>query len=142
MSRAAGGPARAFKDVEVGEDLPDARPDVSLAVVRGFAEGAHMLAGRFTDHEKARAEGLPGAIVPGIMSQGILAAMIHRWAPGSQIQKIDTVFRAPVLVDSSPVCHAVVTDTDPAARTVQIDLTIENEAGETRVMGTAIVCLD
>lgn len=136
------GTTRAFKDVEIGEDLPETRPDVSLAMVRGFAEGAHMLAGRFTDHAKARAEGLPGAIVPGIMSQGILAAMIHRWAPGSKIRKIDTVFRAPVLVDSHPVCRGVVTDTDPQARTVQIDLTLENEASETRVMGTAIVHLD
>ena len=55
--------------------------------------------------------------------------------------RIDTVFRAPVLVDSSPVCRGVVTDTDAGARSVHIDLVIENEEGETRVMGTATVRL-
>jgi hypothetical protein len=33
----------------------------------------------------------------------------------------------------------VVTDKDDAARTVTLDLTVSNEAGETRVMGTAVV---
>jgi hypothetical protein len=44
-----------------------------------------------------------------------------------------------VLVDSAPSCRGVVTNKDDAARSVEIDLTIVNEAGETRVMGTASV---
>jgi acyl dehydratase len=130
-----------FDEVEIGDDLPEVRPDVSLDRVKLFVTHARMSASRFTDHEQARTEGLPGAIVPGIMSQGILAALIHRWAPGSDVLKVDTVFRAPILTDSSPVCRGVVTDIDPEARTLVIDLTIENEAGETRVMGTASVRL-
>ena len=46
---------------------------------------------RFTDHEAARREGLPGALVPGILSQGYLAALIHRWAPDAFIENVDTV---------------------------------------------------
>jgi hypothetical protein len=57
------------------------------------------------------------------------------------VRDIDTVFRAPVSVDSKPSLRVVVTDLDEAARTVQLDLTIANEAHETRVMGTAIVAL-
>ena len=95
---------------------------------------------RFTDHEKARNEGgLPGAIVPGIMSQGILAAAIHRFVPGGTIRKIDTVFRATLLVDSHPVARGVVTHVDEASGEAEIDLTIVNEEGETRVLGTAVV---
>ena len=75
------------------------------------------------------------------MSQGILAGLIHRWAPGSKILKIDTVFRATVLVDSDPTCKSVVTDVNKEDRTVEVDLTILNEQGETRVMGTATVQL-
>ena len=133
--------ASSFGPVELGDELPDLHPDVSLAKIVRFAQTAQMQANRFTDHEKARAEGLPGAIVPGIMSQGMLAAMIHAWAPACQIEQIDTVFRAPVLADSEPVCRGVVTDTDAGRQTVHIDLTIENERGETRVMGTATVRL-
>ncbi len=130
-----------FEGLQIGDDLPEFTPDVSLARVKRFGRGTGFLSARFTDHEGARREGLPGAIVPGIMSQGILAGLIHRWAPGSRILKIDTVFRAPLLVDSKPVCRSVVTDINEQERTVEVDLTILNEQGETRVIGTATVQL-
>lgn len=131
----------ALSDVELGDDLPEVRPDVSIGSVKLFCDAARMPFGRFTDHEKAKKEGLPGAIVPGIMSQALLSALVHRWAPGCRIEKMDTIFRAPVLVDSEPTCRGVVTDTDPESGTVELDLTIVNEAGETRVVGTARVRL-
>jgi len=130
-----------YEDVEFGEDLPEFTPDISMPTVRRFTDATHMSWGRFNDHEEARKSGLPGAIVPGIMSQGILAAMINKWAPRCRILKVDTIFRAALVVDTKPVCRAVVTDMDDEARTVEIDLTISNEAGETRVLGTATVAL-
>jgi hypothetical protein len=123
----------------MGDELPTTEPDIRMETVRRFALTAGMQNPRFTDHDGARKQGLPGAIVPGIMSQGILAAIIHRFAPGSRIQKIDTIFRAPILVDSRAVARGVVTDTHPESRTIDIDLVIENEAGEGRVLGTATV---
>ena len=131
-----------IEDVEIGDELPAEQPDVRVERVREFAKTAGMLTGRCVDHEKAREQGRPGAILPGIMSQALLAAVIHRWAPGCAIQQIDTVFRAPILVDSRPTTRGVVTSTDTDAKTVDVDLTIENEAGETRVLGTAVVRLD
>ena len=80
-----------FDDVELGQDLPEYKPDVSMERIHLFVRSSGMKSARFTDHEGARKEGLPGAIVPGIMSQGILAGVIHRWAPGSKILKVDTV---------------------------------------------------
>ena len=133
--------ARKYADVEFGDDLPEVKPDVGLPNVSRFCKATGMLAGRFMNHEEAKTEGLPGAIVPGIMSQGILVAIIHNWAPGCEISSIDTIFRAPLIVDSSPTCRAVVTDKNDETHTVEIDLTIVNEAGETRVMGTAKVIL-
>lgn len=130
-----------FDDLHVGQELPEYKPDVSLERVKRFGRASGMIAPRFTDHDGARKEGLPGALVPGIMSQGILAGCVHRWAPGSRILTIDTVFRAYLLVDSHPVCRSVVTDVNPEDRTVEVDLTIVNEKGETPVMGTATVQL-
>ncbi len=130
-----------FEDVEFGEELPRIEPDVSLPNVKVFARAAQMETGRFIDHEDARENGLPGAIVPGIMSQGILVALIHRWAPNARILNVDTIFRAPLLVDSRPSASGVVTDLDEQARVVEIDLTLSNEKGETPVMGTARVAL-
>lgn len=131
----------AYEDVGFGDELPEVIPDVSMAQIKRFGATTGMTYWRFTDHERARASGLPGAIVPGIMSQGILVSLVHRWAPEAMVHKIDTIFRAPVLVDSEPVCRGVVTDMNDEARTVELDLTICNEAGETRVLGTALVGL-
>ena len=131
--------SRRFEDVEFGEDLPATALDTSLANVQRFTHAAGMNNVRFNDHEAARKQGLPGAIVPGIMSQGALSALIHRWAPGSTIDRIDTIFRAPLLVDQPAQCRGVVTDLDEANHRVEIDLTVTNDAGETRVLGTATV---
>ena len=124
-------------DVEFGDTLPVFDPDTRVDNVSRFVKAAHWAAPRFTDHEAARAEGLPGALVPGIMSQGFLAAMIHRWAPKAEILYVDTVFRAPVIVDQPCHINGVVTDIDEATGEVEIDLTVTNDAGETRVFGTA-----
>ena len=124
-------------DVEFGVELPSFAPDTSIAATRRFGRHVGWNTPRFTDHEGARKEGLPGAIVPGVMSQGFLGAMIHRWAPEAEIVAIDTVFRAPVLVDQPHTITGVVTDVDEETGSVEIDITVANEAGETRVFGTA-----
>jgi len=130
-----------IQDVEFGAELPVFSPDTSLDNVKRFAVAAGWNGPRFTDHAAARKEGLPGALVPGIMSQGFLAAMIHRWAPEAAIENVDTVFRAPVIVDQPYRISGVVTDIDEETGKVEIDLTVTNEAGETRVFGTASVRL-
>jgi acyl dehydratase len=128
-------------EVEFGVELPVFEPDTSLENVRRFVKAARWDGPRFTDHEAARKEGLPGALVPGIMSQGFLAAMIHRWAPDALIENVDTVFRAPVIVDEPYRIAGVVTDIDEDSGKVEIDLTVTNEKAETRVFGTATIRL-
>jgi acyl dehydratase len=130
-----------FEDVEFGEDLPEINADISLENVKLFARSARMQAPRFIDHEAARKAGLPGAIVPGVMSQGILVGLIHRWAPNARILNVDTIFRAPLLVDTKPVARGVVTDIDDETKVIEIDLMLENEKGETPVVGTARISL-
>ena len=128
-------------DVEFGAEIPTFAPDTSLENVKRFGKFVGWGGPRFTDHEAARKEGFPGALVPGVMSQGFLGAMIHRWAPSAAIVDIDTVFRAPVLVDQPHQIVGVVTDVDEEAGSVEIDITITNEAEETRVFGTATIKL-
>ena len=128
-------------DVEFGEELPAFVPDTTMPNVKRFAVAAGWNAPRFTDHDAAREQGLPGALVPGIMSQGFLSAMIHNWAPGAEVRLVDTVFRAPCIVDQTYNINGVVTDIDEDSGEVEVDLTVTNEAGETRVFGTAKVLI-
>ena len=130
-----------IEDVEFGSDLPAFIPDTSLAKGAQFAKLIGWDGPRFSDHEGARKEGLPGAMIPGVMSQGFLVAMIHHWAPSASIINIDTVFRAPVMADESHTISGVVTDIDLDAGTVEIDLTVANTKQETRVFGTATIGL-
>ena len=128
-----------FEELEIGDDLPEESPDVSMATVTAFCHSAKHVFERFIDHEAAKKEGFPAAIVPGIMSQGLLASMIHRWAPGSTILEIDTVFRGSLLVDSKITMTGAVTDIDEDERIVELDLAIVAEDGRTGVIGTAQV---
>jgi acyl dehydratase len=75
------------------------------------------------------------------MAMGFLTSMIHRWSAAARVQRIDTVFRAPLLAEQPCTLSAVVTDIDAERGVVQLDLTVKNEAGETRVFGTADVRL-
>ena len=134
-------PVATIDDVEFGAELPTFSPDTSIDNIKRFGRHVGWGGPRFTDHEAARKEGFPGALVPGVMSQGFLGAMIHRWAPKAEIVVIDTVFRAPVLADTPHSIAGVVTDVDEEAGTVEIDITIANAARETRVFGTATVRL-
>ncbi len=130
-----------IEDVAFGAELPGIDTDTSLVNVRDFAAAVGWSGGRFDSHELARKEGLPGALVPGILGMGFFTAMIHRWSSNARLERIDTVFRAPLLADEPCHLSAVVTDIDTDSPRVELDLTIRNDAGETRVIGTATVRL-
>ena len=133
---------KTIQDVGFGDELEAFTPNNSLDNTSAFAKAVkYDGSGRFEDHEKARELGLPGAIVPGIMGMAFLTSMIHRWAPEADVVKIDTVFRAPMLADKPLNISAIVTDIDEDESMVELDLTMKNEADETRVLGTANVRL-
>lgn len=133
---------KTITDVEFGAELPAFEPDTSLKTAARFAQVVGWgLGGRFSDHEAARKEGFPGALVPGILNQGFLVSMIHRWAPDAELKSIDTVFRSPVVADQPHKITGIVTDINLDESIVEIDLTVTNEKGETRVFGTAKVQL-
>ena len=120
-------------EVEFGAELPTFTPDTALSNTSTFADAVGWGGGRFTDHELARKEGLPGALVPG--------SMIHAWSPVADVEHIDTVFRAPLLADEPCTIEGLVTDIDEETGVVELDLTVKNDKDETRVFGTAKVRL-
>ncbi len=129
-----------INQIEFGKELGPWLPDTALANSTAVANAVGWLnAPRFTSHEGGRKEGLPGALVPGILGMGFLCALIHREIPAARIQKVDCVFRATLIADQPCTVTAVVTDIDSDTRTAELDLLIRNEAGETRIVGTATI---
>ena len=130
-----------LQDVEFGEELPAYVPNTTLKRSAEFASIVGWEGARFSDHEKAKEEGLAGAMVPGILNQAYFSAMIHKWAPNATLLSIDTIFRAPVIADQAYSMQATVTDIDENAGIIEIDLVMSNEKKETRVLGTARISL-
>ena len=94
---------------------------------------------RFTDDEFAKGEGLPGAIVPGIMSLAYLARLLNTAWPDGRITQLDVVFRQLVLHNQTINLLGVVTDTvtESDQNYIECDVYIENSEGSRLVGGKA-----
>jgi|SRR5579875_4059098 acyl dehydratase len=132
---------RSFESIEVGESLGPREIFLAKDRSRSYALMAGMNSPRFTDDEGARKEGLPGMIVPGNMSSGLLGKLVADWAKtvGGRLARMGVTYRAPVLPDHTITLQGFVTQTDAAARTADVDIWLENEDSERLVIGTATV---
>src|SRR5437867_13423763 len=88
---------RRFEDVEEGDELPTRELFLAKDQVRAYARAANQWAPRFTDHEGARREGLPGMITPGNMSMGLLTGLIEACAGAGVLRRLGPPFRGRVL---------------------------------------------
>jgi acyl dehydratase len=130
-----------FEDIDVGHELPALRLTLSSAAVRDYALAARMPAGRFTSEEEARAEGLPGQIVPGNMSLALFARLLATTLPGTTLRRLSATFRALVRPGYALVVHGVVTEKHCSDHgdLLECDLVIESADGDRLVTGTATV---
>lgn len=137
------GRAIAFDSVDVGDELPPLRLHLSNETVRVYAEASEMPAGRFLSDEAARAEGLPGQILPGNMSLAFFSRLISGWDSTAQIRRLSATFRRLVHPNTTLLLSAVVTEKHASedGRFVECDLMLEDGDGERLVTGTATVQL-
>lgn len=133
--------AACFEDINIGDPLGPVHLFVSKAQTRNFALRCGLNTPRFTDDEGARKEGLPGMILPGNMSLGLLTKLVTDWlgSNGGRLVRIGTTYRQPVQPDHTLVLQGFVTHTEPAERTVELDVWLEGEDAERLVIGTATV---
>lgn len=132
---------RSFEDVQIGDALGPRQVFVSKDQVRRYAITCGMNTPRFTDDEGARKEGLPGMILPGNMSLGLLSRLVTDWlgASGGKITRLGTTYRSPVIPDHTITLQGFVTHATNDNRTVEVDVWLENEEAERLVIGTATV---
>ena len=134
-----------FADINIGDTLGPSEQFVSKDNCSAFARAGGIEAPRFTDDEGARKEGLPGMILPGNMSLGLLSKLVTDWIGaegGARLIRMSTTYRVPVQPDHKLTLHGFVTHSTPAERTAEIDVWIENEDAERLVTGTATVQFD
>ncbi len=83
-----------FEEIEVGDELPALRLTLSNEDVRRYAVAANMPGGRFMSDEAAKAEGLPGQIVPGNMSLALFSRLLGSWGEGVRLRRSAERFAA------------------------------------------------
>ena len=134
----------AFDAVEVGDDLPPLRVTLTGEQVRRYAEVANMPGGRFMSDEQAKAEGLPGQIVPGNFSLALFSRLLTAWSDRAQLRRLSATFRAIVRPNTPLTLHAVVTEKHASedGNFLECDLLLENADGDRLVTGTATVRLE
>lgn len=130
-----------FEDVQIGTAIGPIETFLSKEQSRSFARACGLDAPRFTDDEGAKQEGLPGMIIPGNMSLGLLTKVVTDWVgnSGARLLRISTTYRVLVQPGQNITMQGFVTHTYPDQRTCDIDLWIENDEGERMVTGTATV---
>ena len=131
---------RYLEDVRVGDQIGPSTRVVTTEMVRQFcrAWGSRM-PNRFTDDQVARAEGLPHALLPGIMSMGLAATLLGRWAPGSKVRRLETLFRRPVPHNQPLRLAGAVTAKD--SNTVECEVHLQGEDGEPLATSSATLIL-
>jgi len=132
-----------FEEINIGDTLGPLELFVSKDQCRLYARTMGMgdIAGRFTDDEAAKKEGLPGMILPGNMSLGLLSKLVTDWigTRNAWLKQMSTTYRVPVQPDHTITIHGFITSKDPATQTAAIDIWMENEEAERLVTGTATV---
>ena len=131
-------------DIEVGYTLPEVTHGpverVNLALFAAYSGDHNPI---HLDDEQARANGLPGAIVHGMLSMAYLAQVLTGWVPQSQIRSFGSRFAAMAYPGDTVRCKGVVNakETVNGETVVEITLTAENQKGDGLLSGSAKVVL-
>ena len=137
---------RYFEDVSLGDEFEEIQQPTKEHVEQFFGRTAQSGtdrgdrgSGRFTDTAEARRQGLERPIVPGTMSMAMITRLVTDWmGPLGHIVALDVSYRRPVLHGDRLRSVALVTDAETSPR-VHLDLSLENERGESPLQGTAVV---
>ena len=133
-----------FEDVELGSEIG---PMELVATAEKVAEFCRLWGNpppnRFTDPATAAAAGLPGPIIPGVMSMAIMSQALTDWAGPQALKDLDLVFRQPAPHNQPLLISATITDTrqENGENLVECDVMMTGPAGERYVGGTAVLSL-
>ncbi len=133
-----------FEDIELGDEIGPVELVASDERVLTFCElWGNPMPNRFTDQELAEASGLPGPIIPGVMSMAIMSQALTDWAGPESLKDLDLVFRQPVPHNKPLLISATVTDTrqENGDNLVECDVLMTGAAGERYIGGTALLVL-
>lgn len=127
---------------EIGEAIGPLEVVVSADDVGRYAAAARLPGTRFRDEASARAEGLPGRILPGNMTLAIFCRMLAGRFPTGRVTKLGATYRGVVFPEKTLRLSGFVTEVreESDGTVVECDLLLECD-GERRVTGVAVLAI-
>ncbi|MCP5089063.1 MAG: dehydratase [Rhodobacteraceae bacterium] len=134
-----------FADLDVGATIPAFSKGpitrTQLALFAG-ASGDHNPI--HLDDEEARAGGLPGVIVHGMLMMAVLGQMLTAWVPQSRIRKFSNRFASMAVPGDTINCAGKVVGKrqENGENLVDLEIKAENQKGKILLSGAATVAVD
>ncbi len=129
---------------EVGDELPPLRlPPVDRTALALFAGASGDHNAIHIDIDVARRAGLPDVFAQGMLGMAWLGRLLTDWAPQHRLRQFDVRFQGITHLGNALRCSGRVVDKfvhDGEAR-VRVEIRCENQHGQTKIVGEAIVAL-
>jgi acyl dehydratase len=128
--------------VREGDELPPLELKPDLGQVVRFCALGWVFPPFFFDVEAARAQGMPGLLVPGPLKLGLIHRAVDEWLQGAGfVRHVRAAHRRPDL-QGRPITilgHVARVYDEDGCRRADIEVIIQNERGEPSVRGFAVV---
>ena len=133
-----------FNTLQVGDELPPLQlPPVDRTALALFAGASGDHNAIHIDLDVARRAGLPDVFAQGMLGMAWLGRLLTDWAPQQQLRQFDVRFQGITHLGNALRCTGRVVDKsmqDGELR-VRIELRCENQFGQPKIVGEAIVAL-
>lgn len=133
-----------FDSVQVGDQLPVLQlPPVDRTTLALFAGASGDHNPIHIDTDVARRAGMPDVFAQGMLGMAWLGRLITGWVPQSRLRRFDTRFQGITHLGDAMRCGGRVAEKfeRDGDRFARIELQSENQFGQTKIVGEAIVAL-
>ncbi len=133
-----------YSEIEIGDMLPSITKGpitrTQLALFAGASGDPNPI---HLDDDEAKAGGLPGVIVHGMLMMAILAQMLTKWVPQNQVKAFSNRFVAMAMPGDSITCKGsvVAKREEDGLRLVELEIVAQNQNGDDTLKGIATVAI-
>ena len=132
-----------FDEIQPGDALPpEVRGPITRDEIAGYSHAAADPNPMHVDEEFAKMSGYPGIFAQGMLSMGYLGRYATNLAGHGNVKLLQSRFAKITWPGETITCRARVTGkrcSEVGERLVDVELTTENEAGEVKIVGRAVL---
>ena len=129
-----------YSEIKIGDTLPSTTSEpitrTQLALFAGASGDPNPI---HLDDEEAKAGGLPGVIVHGMLMMAILGQMLTNWVPQNKVKAFSNRFVAMAVPGDCITClgSVVAKREEGGLRLVELEIIAQNQNGDTMLKGVA-----